>query len=136
MLIDATHFPLVWMQINSEDGESDSAPFADFEKLLSRQQPLVLLNEEGLNNGQHEHSVEAMKYTTRWMKANKDALQAYVKAAIYIEPDASKREATASFSRMYEKFWGYPMLMVATKEQALTVAHQLLENNAESILSL
>lgn len=130
MLIDTTQFPLVWMELNSRNSPSDASPFAGFEALLARQQPLVLLNDEGLNNGQYEYSVEQMKYMTRWMKSHKDALQSYVKAAIYIEPDESKREATVAFGRTYEKFWGYPMLMAATKQEALTLAKRLLDSQA------
>jgi len=126
MLIDTTQFPLVWMQLNSEGRDPEAGPFAEFEALLARQQPLVLLNNEGLNNGQNAHSTEEMKYTTRWMKSHKSALETYVKAAIYIEPDANKREAMEAFSRVYEKFWGYPMKRVATEEEAMILAHHLL----------
>ena len=31
-----------------------------------------------------------------------------------------------AFALMYEKFWDYPMLMVATKDEALALAKKLL----------
>lgn len=126
MLIDATQFPLVWMRINAQSNAPEASPFAEFEALLARKEVFVLLNDEGLDKGEHEHSPEEMKQTSLWMKRHKSELRAFVKAAIYIESSTAKRLATKAFSLVYEKFWGYPMLMVATKDEALALAKKLL----------
>jgi hypothetical protein len=130
MLIDAAHFPLVWTQI-ATSGANPAAPFAEFEALLVRKEAFVLLNEEGLDKGEHEHSPEEMKQTSLWMKRHKSELRAFVKAAIYIEPSAVKRQATRAFAVVFEKFWGYPILVAGTKDEALALAKQLLEGESE-----
>ncbi|PMX27496.1 MULTISPECIES: hypothetical protein [unclassified Pseudomonas] len=126
MLIDATQFPLVWMQISTPSKNPEDSPFAEFEALLARKEVFVLLNDESLDSGEHEHSPEEMKQTSLWMKRHKSDLRAFVKASIHIEPNTAKRLASKAFAVMYEKFWGYPMLMTVTKEEALALAQKLL----------
>lgn len=126
MLIDATQFPLVWTRINAPGNTSGASPFSEFEALLARQEAFVLLNDEGLDEGEHEHPQEEMKQTSLWMKRHKSELRAFVKAMICIESNTAKRLAAKAFAVVYEKFWGYPMLMVATREDALALAQQLL----------
>ncbi len=126
MLIDASQFPLVWMRLNAPGTDPEASPFAEFEALLARKKVFVLLNDEGLNKGDHEHSPEEMKLASRWMKRHKSELRTLVKAGIYIERNTAKRLATKAFALMYEKFWGYPMLMVASKDEALALAQRLL----------
>lgn len=130
MLIDASLFPLVWMQIASPSQNPDDSPFAEFEALLARKEPFVLLNDEGLTQGDHEHSPAEMKQTSLWMKRHKSDLRAFVKASIHIEPSTTKRLAAKAFAIVYEKFWGYPMFMTATKEEALALAQKLLAGEA------
>lgn len=125
MLIDATQFPLVWMKTGPSSQATDN-PFEGFEALLARQEAFVLLNEEGLAADRHEHTHEERKQLSLWMKRHKGPLRAFVKAAIYIEPNTLTRLATQSFTLIYEKFWGYPMLITASREDAMTRARELL----------
>lgn len=126
MLIDAARFPLVWMRINASSNNLDAPPFFEFEALLARKEVFVLFNDEGLDEGGREHSPEEMRQTSLWMKRHKSELRAFVKAMICIESSAAKRLAAKAFAVVYEKFWGYPMLMVATKDDALALAQELL----------
>jgi len=126
MLIDASTFPLVWLHLNATDTDPTASPFSKLELLLARKEGFVLLNDEGLDKGEHEHPPGEMKQVSLWMKRHKIELRAFVKAGIYIEPNAAKRLATKAFALMYEKFWGYPMLTVATKDEALALARKLL----------
>ena len=128
MQIDASGFPLVWMRFKAPATDPDASPFAEFEALLARKQGFVLFNDEGLDKSDHEHSPEEKKQTALWMKRNKNELRAFVKAAIYIEPSIAKRMATKAFASLYEKFWGYPMRMVATRDEALALAQKFLSD--------
>ena len=130
MFIDATRFPLVWIQIATASRNPEDSPFAEFEALLARKKSFVLLNDEGLGRGNHEHSPDEMKQTSLWMKRHKRELRAFVKASIHIEPSTTKRLAANAFAVIYAKFWGYPMLMTATKEEALALAHKLLSDES------
>jgi hypothetical protein len=126
MRIDDAHFPFVWINMNASGKDPIASPFSEFEALLARKTPFVLLNDEGVNESKHEHSADEMKLTTRWMKAHKDELRTFVKASILIEPNIVKRTAARPFAVIYEKFWGYPLLMVPSKEEALATAKTLL----------
>jgi hypothetical protein len=130
VLIDTTQFPLVWMQIAASSNKAGDSSFAEFEALLARKEVFVLLNEEDLVEGEHEHWSEEMEQTSLWMKSHKDELRAFVKASIHIEASTAKRLPSKALAVAYEKFWGYPMLMTATKEEALTLARKLLASES------
>ncbi|ROM67368.1 hypothetical protein BK654_30090 [Pseudomonas brassicacearum] len=125
MRIDATQFPFVWLQ-KTTLGNSQEESFAEFEALLARNAPFVLLNSEGLDKEEPEHSPDEKKQIALWMKRHKSELKSYVKASIHIESSLTKRLAGKTFAVMYEKFWGYPMLMTATEDEALALAQKLL----------
>ena len=128
MLIDATQFPLVWIQFkkSAPNANPDASPFAEFEALLARKEVFLIINDEGVDKEDHEHSREETKQIMLWMKRNKADLRAYIKAGVYIEPNAAKRLAGKAFAVIFEKFWGYPMMIVATREEGLNLAHTLL----------
>lgn len=126
MRIDATQFPFVWLQ-KTTLGDSQEKSLAEFEALIARNQPFVLLSNEGLDKEQPEHSPDEMKQMALWMKRHKSELKRSVKASIHIESSLTKRLAGKAFAVVYEKFWGYPMLMTATEDEALALAQKLLE---------
>jgi|SRR5450830_1396304 len=126
MLVDATQFPFVWMKTGPSSQTTADNPFEAFEALLARQEMFVLLNEEGLRAERHEHTPEERKQLSLWMKRHKGPVRAFVKAAIYVEPNTLTRLATQPFTLIYEKFWGYPMLITASREDAMTRARELL----------
>ena len=126
MRIDDAHFPFVLINMTAPVKDPVASPFSEFEALLARKTPFVLLNDEGFIENKHEHSADEMKLTTRWMKAHKNELRTFVKASIMIEPNIVKRTAARPFAVIYEKFWGYPLLMVPSKEEALATAKTLL----------
>ncbi|WP_214510294.1 hypothetical protein [Pseudomonas brassicacearum] len=126
MRIDATQFPFVWLQ-KTTLGDSQEKSLVEFEALLARNDPFVLLSNEGLDQGQPEHSPDEMKQMALWMKRHKSELKRCVKASIHIESSLTKRLAGKAFAVVYEKFWGYPMLMTATEDEALALAQKLLE---------
>ncbi|MEE4619856.1 hypothetical protein [Pseudomonas viridiflava] len=126
MRIEANQFPLVWLQ-KATQGYSQEDSLAQFETLLARHEPFVLLSNEGLDKEQTEHSPDEMKQMALWMKRHKSELKQYVKASIHVESSLTKRLAGKAFSVVYEKFWGYPMLMTATEDEALLLAETLLK---------
>ncbi|SSB96305.1 hypothetical protein SAMN04488697_104379 [Pseudomonas sp. 43mfcvi1.1] len=126
MRIDATQFPFVWLQ-KTTLGDSQEKSLAEFEALIARNEPFVLLSSEGLDKEQPEHSPDEMKQMALWMKRHKSELKKYVKASIHIESSLTKRLAGKAFAVVYEKFWGYPMLITATEDEALALAQRLLE---------
>lgn len=71
---------------------------------------------------------ERMKQTSLWMKKNKVEIRAFIKGMILIEPNAGKRIASKAFAIMFGKFWGYPLLVTASQEEALETAQRLLKD--------
>lgn len=125
MVIDSTHFPLVWMKVGASGIHTDDEGFKAFEALLARAEPFVLLDERAQQE-EHEHSHEERKQLSLWMKRHKAALRSFVKAQIFIEADLTRQKAAELFAGKFEAFWGYPLLVVATREEGLELARKLL----------
>lgn len=129
-------FPLVWMHayLASEENASPLTAQAEmlhiFEELLARETPFVFLSQIDHTAGQTE-SQEERKRITLWMKAHKAPLRKYVNAMIQIEPDPIKRLTLVTFSAIFPKFWGFPLLIVSTRDEALSLATQRLCNTPE-----
>lgn len=130
MFLDSSAFPLVWMRQTAPSSASPQAPFDELANLLARKQAFVFLSEEGYND--HEHGQEERKQTSLWMKKHKVDIRAFIKAMILIEPNAAKRLAGKAFAVMFGKFWGYPLLVTASREEALETAFRLLGDVSSS----
>lgn len=126
MKIDDAGFPLVWVHFLSPKNEQEPSSFKEFDALLSRKMYFVLLNDEGFNQNYLGNSSDAMKESTRWMKNHKEQLKSYVKALILIEPNNTKRNLAKPFSLLYEKFWGYPLILASSMEEAYELGMELL----------
>lgn len=124
MLVDDTHFPIVRMHYNRTDDRGDDVSFQIFEDLLERKTPFVLI---GLGAEPDEvQSAEERKRVTLWMKRNRQALHTYVRAMVYIEPSPAKRFLAKTSAPVFQKFWGYPILVSASEAEAEGVAARLL----------
>ncbi len=128
MLLNATYFPLVWMKIGNAGIDTADEGFAAFEALLTRAEPFVLLDADSTERQAHEHTHEQQKQLSLWMKRHKTALRSFVRGQIMVEPHAYKQAAARAFAAKFEAFWGYPLIVVDTQEQAFKVADQLLAN--------
>lgn len=129
MRLDSAQFPLVRMYPDEHDADG---AFDEFDRILARRQPCVMVSVggEAEHEHEHEHAPEERKRLTLWLKRNKPALQAYVKGIIQVEPSAARRLALKAFMVMMSKVWGCPMFVVASEPAALDLAHQLLAGQA------
>lgn len=125
MSMDSSDFPLVWMNLTQEPGHDHQKDFDEFEANLQRGEPFVLLTDTAPAED-HEHSPEDKKRTALWMKKHKLELRRLVLAMIMIEPNSAKRLGFKAFAVVFAKFWGYPLLLAASREQALEMARELL----------
>jgi len=133
MQLDSSAFPVVKIEIDASTGQCPQDGYMVFEQLLAREQPFVLLHEKGMDEEAHEHSHEERKQASLWMKKNKAALRAYVKGMIQVEPSAAKRLALKPFVTMFSKAWGYPLLLVESKERALALARDVLDEQVSDV---
>lgn len=134
MLLEDTEFPIVWMHYNRTDPRGDEASFLVFDNLLGRKQPFVLIGIGAVDD--HEHSAGERKQVTLWMKRNREALRNYVRAMVYIEPSPARRFVAKASTTVFEKFWGYPMLVAASENEALAIAGRLLNGEEASALDV
>ena len=131
MSVNSSDFPFVWMSLTQEPGHDHQKDFAEFEANLQRGEPFVLLTDTAPTE-EHEHSPEEKKRTALWMKKNKVELRKWVLAMIMIESNSAKRLGFKAFSVVFAKFWGYPLLLAASREQAMEMARELLAKDGKS----
>jgi len=134
MPLDSTNFPLVWMSFEEGPGHDHDKDFEAFEANLKRGLPFVLLTNSAPAED-HEHTQEEKKRTSLWMKKHKAELRTLVLAMIVIEPSAAKRLAFKPFGVAFAKFWGYPMRLASSREEALEIAGKLLSERAGSAIA-
>nr|WP_315421558.1 hypothetical protein [uncultured Pseudomonas sp.] len=133
MRLDSTTFPVVKIVFDAlnEGGPEDA--FLAFERLLAREQAFMLLHEKSADENNHEHSHEERKQASIWMKKNKQALRTFVKGMIQVEPSAAQRLALKPFAVMFGKAWGYPLLVVESKDQAWALARDVLDEQVSDV---
>ncbi len=131
MSMNSSDFPLVWMNLTQEPGHDHQKDFEEFEANLQRGEPFVLLTDT-VPAEDHEHSPEDKKRTALWMKKNKVELRRLVLALILVEPNSAKRLGFKAFAVIFAKFWGYPMLLAASRDQAIEMARELLQTDRKS----
>ena len=125
MSMNSSEFPLVWMSFSQQSGQDSQKDFDEFEANLGRGEPFVILS-DSTPDGDHEHTPEEKKRVSLWMKKHKLELRKLVRAMILVEPNQAKRLGYKAFSVMFAKFWGYPMLLAESREQAVDMARKVL----------
>lgn len=125
MLMNSSDFPLVWMNLTQEPGHDHQKDFDEFEENLRRGEPFVLLTDTAPAED-HDHSPEEKKRTALWMKKHKGELRKLVLAMVLVEPSPTKRLGFKAFAVVFAKFWGYPLLLASSREEAMKIAKGLL----------
>lgn len=125
-MMNSSNFPFVWISLSHDSGHDPQKDFEEFEANLKRGEPFVLLS-ESTHAGEHdEYKPEERKRLSLWMKKNKNDLRKLVMAMIVVEPNAAKRLGFKAFSVVFTKFWGYPLMLASTREEATDIAKGLL----------
>ncbi|PZQ10822.1 MAG: hypothetical protein DI564_15130 [Rhodanobacter denitrificans] len=125
MSMNSADFPLVWMNLTQEPGHDHQKDFDEFEANLQRGEPFVLLTDTAPAED-HEHSPEEKKRVALWMKKHKTELRRLIVAMILVEPNSAKRLGLKAFAIVFAKFWGYPLLLASSREEAIEMARELL----------
>ena len=124
MSMNSSQFPFVWISLGQSSGEDTQKHFDEFEANLKRGEPFVLLSETAPTDD-HDHSADDKKRTTLWMKSHKQELRKLVLAMIMVESNAAKRLGLKAFAIVFAKFWGYPLLLAASRDEAMDIARGL-----------
>ncbi|HEI8866682.1 hypothetical protein [Serratia sp. AKBS12] len=125
MSLDTASFPWVWMRQPVGQPRDVADEFAEFDALLARQQPFVLLCALRITDEQ-EPDRDRRTQVALWKRDRRDALKKYVKGMVMIEPDVERRSAAEQFADFASRFWGYPIEVVADETQARQRAQNLL----------
>lgn len=131
MQIDVQDFPFVRMDYSGQGDQSVEDTLQIFEQCLTRKEQFVFLAGGADFEKDHSDNVADRRIVALWMKKHKADLGDYVKAMYYVEPSPVKRLAAKAFSVMYGKFWGHPMIVSESNEEALRQARQLLGMTSE-----
>ena len=108
---------------NEEHNHDDD--LAIFTNLFERGKSFVMISTGETPEENHKHSREETKQVNAWRKIHKEKLK-YTKATIQVEPSKVKRIGLTLFASVYEKFWGNPLLLAQTQEEALEIAEKVL----------
>ncbi|OPA88629.1 hypothetical protein BFW86_16440 [Pseudomonas fluorescens] len=133
MRLDSTAFPVVKIVFDAPSQGGPEDAFRVFEELLARQQSFLLLHEKTVDENDYEHSHEQRKQASIWMKKHRQALRTFVRGMIQVEPSAAKRLALRPFAAMFGKAWGYPLLVVESKDQAWALARDVLDERVSDV---
>jgi len=125
MPLDSRDFPIVWMNYDQSPDHDHDEDFEAFEVNLKRGAPFVILTDSAPTE-EHAHSREEKKRTSLWMKKHKAELRTLVLAMIVIEPSAAKRATFKAFGIVFAKFWGYPLKLASSRDEAMEIAAKLL----------
>jgi hypothetical protein len=127
VLIEAEAFPIVRIRYDRTGPAGQDNYLELFEALLDREQPFVLIG----NGAQlYEESHEERKHIALWMKRNRARLNRLVRAMVYVEPNTEQRLASRPAAFVFEKFWGFPMLVSESDREAMSIAESLLAASA------
>ncbi|MCJ8155680.1 hypothetical protein MKJ01_18150 [Chryseobacterium sp. SSA4.19] len=126
--INDKDFPIVFVNIehNKYKEHSHNDDFKDFEKLVSRQEKFILINEGGTPDTDFKHSREEIKMVNNFLRTNRAKLKEFAVAMIQVEPSSLKRLAYKPFQNIFEKFWGMKLLIVSNLPEAIQMANNLL----------
>ena len=131
MIIDDSKFPIVLVdfqhsleQTTTENHNHDK-DMAAFTGLFESGKPFVMVSTGEAPEEKHKHSREETRKINAWRKLNKEKLKC-IQATIQVEPNKVKRVGLKLFASVYEKFWGNPLLLAPTQEEALELAKSVL----------
>ncbi|MBX8783681.1 hypothetical protein HBA94_07880 [Ochrobactrum sp. GRS2] len=131
MQIDIQDFPLVRMDYSGASHQTIEETLQIFEQCLQRKQAFVFLGWAADFDKDPNENVADRRTVSLWMKQHKAELRDYVKAMYYVEPSAVKRLAAKAFAVIYGKFWGHPMIVTESRDEAVRQAYELLGLSSE-----
>lgn len=130
MQIDTTEFPIVKMDYSVPYNTDFREILQSLNELFAKKVPFVIIGA-----GERSEEDEAQSRVDRheagiWAKAHRQEIQKWIKMHYYVESDAKKVLEMEEFSVIFEKFWGYPLMVVPSMEEAYRRAETLLNHKS------
>jgi hypothetical protein len=114
------------MHRDASANQNSESQFAELDGLLSRQQVFVILSGDSVDPAAHKETKDERKQILLWIKQHKTEIKAFIKGMVQIEPNATKRIAAKAVAITFSKFWGFPLILVSSKEEGVEAANNLL----------
>lgn len=123
MFIDASQSPYVYLR---EEVESNTPIEEQFQKLLSKDQPFVLIT----NHKDHDHShdtPEERREKALFFKRIKDRMGRLCRGMIIMEGDTPTSAPMRVLATTASKAFGFSVLFVSSDDEAIEKGKELLE---------
>ncbi|WP_144110331.1 hypothetical protein [Paraburkholderia sp. BCC1886] len=125
---DISDFPFVLF--NSEAAQPGYASQWEREMILLAKNDKAFVIVYDQHRSEEDH--DDRKHRGIWLKHNKSELGRLCKCLISVEPDEARRHALKALSEMATKAFGIPHEVVATRDDALQIAHSSLGRRSGS----
>lgn len=127
MKIDSSNFPIVYLDYGASSRRNFNQILLHLKQLLERKQPFVIIGSGASDHDDEERNDDRRKISF-WTQANRQAVQKYIKVHLYVASDIDNQKKAEAFAQTFEDFWGYPMVVVNSREEALAKAQLLLQS--------
>mgnify|MGYP001272961311 CR=1 FL=1 len=127
MRIDIADFPIINMDYSAPYATDFREILACYDKLFAKEQPFVIIGEGESSKEEAEQAKEDRKEVAAWANQHKLQLKQWVLSSFMVIPDLQKRDSMKLYTPVFEKFWGYPFIVVASREEAYLKAIALLD---------
>lgn len=128
MRMDIVDFPIVKMDYSAPYITDFREILDGLDQLFAKEQPFVIIGEGESSQEEADQSKakEVRMEIAAWANQRKAHLNRWVLSSFMIIPDPKKREEMRLYAPIFEKFWEYPFVMVASREEAYQKASVLL----------
>ncbi len=126
--MDIADFPIVKMDYSAPYRVDFREILDGLDELFAKQKPFVIIGEGESSQEEADQSKakEVRVEIADWANQRKALLNRWVLSSFMIISDPKKLEDMQLYAPIFEKFWEYPFVMVASKEEAYQKASALL----------
>lgn len=126
MRMDIADFPIVKIDYSAPYKVDFREILAGLDELFAKEQPFVIIGEGESSQAEADEAKNIRIEVAAWANQRKTHLNRWVLSSFMIIPDPKKREEMRLYAPIFEKFWEYPFVMVASQEEADQKAADLL----------
>ncbi len=130
MQIDTTEFPIVKMDYGAPYQTDFREVLSCLDTLFERKIPFVIIGAGARSEEDETQSREDRHEAGLWAKARKKQIAASIMVHYYVESDPVKVAEMEEFSVIFEKFWGYPLVVVSSMVEAYRRAYARLDDKS------
>ncbi len=124
--MDIANFPIVKIDYSAPYRVDFREILDNLDELFAKEQPFVIIGKGESSQEEADQAKDVRMEVAAWANQRKVYLNRWVLSSFMIIPDPKKREEMQLYAPIFEKFWEYPFVMVASQEEAYQKASILL----------